>query len=109
MPNSYKRSTQRIADTGFDVQAVRDQFPILRETVHGKKLVYLDNAATTQKPESVINAIREYYRRYNSNIHRGVHRLSEQATEAYEGVREKVRKFINAGSLKEIVFVRGTT
>ena len=88
---------------------IRREFPILNEHVHNKRLVYLDNAATTQKPESVLNAMEEYYRHLNSNIHRGVHFLSEQATEAYEGVREKVRAYINAAATKEIVFVRGTT
>jgi cysteine desulfurase/selenocysteine lyase len=88
---------------------IRTQFPILNEHVHNKKLVYLDNAATTQKPESVLSAMDGYYRHLNSNIHRGVHFLSEQATEAYEGVREKVRSFIHASTTKEIVFVRGTT
>jgi cysteine desulfurase / selenocysteine lyase len=93
----------------FDVQKVRRDFPILHQKVHGKPLVYLDNAATTQKPLSVIEAIGNYYRHDNSNIHRGVHTLSERATEAYENVREAVRKFLNAASTKEIIFVRGTT
>jgi cysteine desulfurase/selenocysteine lyase len=94
---------------GFDVESVRSLFPILRETVHGKHLIYLDNAATTQKPDSVIRSISDYYQRMNSNIHRGVHALSEKATEAYEGVRDKARQFINAASNKEIIFLRGTT
>ena len=94
---------------GFDPDLVRGSFPILNTTVHGKKLVYLDNAATTQKPESVIKALDNYYRQLNSNIHRGVHSLSEKATEAYEGVRDKARQFINAASNKEIIFLRGTT
>jgi cysteine desulfurase/selenocysteine lyase len=93
----------------FDVQKVRRDFPILHQKVHGKPLVYLDNAATTQKPLSVIEAIGNYYRHDNSNIHRGVHTLSERATEAYENVREAARKFLNAASTKEIIFVRGTT
>ena len=88
---------------------IRTQFPLLKEHVHNKQLVYLDNAATTQKPESVLSAMEGYYRHLNSNIHRGVHFLSEQATEAYEGVREKVRSYVNAATTKEIVFVRGTT
>ncbi|MCX6143055.1 MAG: cysteine desulfurase [Ignavibacteriales bacterium] len=88
---------------------LREQFPILNEHVHSKRLVYLDNAATTQKPESVLSAMEGYYRHLNSNIHRGVHFLSEQATEAYEGVREKLRSYINAAATGEIVFVRGTT
>ena len=98
-----------MADLTFDALKIREMFPILQETVHGKPLVYLDNAATTQKPDCVIRALDEYYRKVNSNIHRGVHFLSEKATEQYEGVRGKIRSFINAGSEKEIVFVRGTT
>ena len=94
---------------GFDVEKIREDFPILHQEVNGKPLVYLDNAATSQKPKSVINAIEKYYREYNSNIHRGVHTLSENATEAYESARIKVRDFIHANSTKEIVFVRGAT
>jgi cysteine desulfurase/selenocysteine lyase len=93
----------------FDVHRIRRDFPVLHQQVHGKPLVYLDNAATTQKPLAVIEAISDYYRHDNSNIHRGVHTLSERATEAYEKVRETVRKFLNAASTKEIIFVRGTT
>ncbi|HLK54847.1 MAG TPA: cysteine desulfurase [Candidatus Angelobacter sp.] len=93
----------------FDVQKVRRDFPILHQKVHGKPLVYLDNAATTQKPLPVIEAIEHYYRHDNSNIHRGVHTLSERATEHYENVREAARKFLNAASTKEVIFVRGTT
>jgi cysteine desulfurase / selenocysteine lyase len=93
----------------FDVQKVRRDFPVLHQKVHGKPLVYLDNAATTQKPLAVIEAIQHYYLHDNSNIHRGVHTLSERATEAYERVRETARKFLNAASTKEIIFVRGTT
>ncbi|MGH8402022.1 MAG: aminotransferase class V-fold PLP-dependent enzyme, partial [Gammaproteobacteria bacterium] len=94
---------------GFDPLRWRRDFPILQRQVHGKPLVYLDNAATSQKPQAVIDAITEYYRQTNSNVHRGVHQLSELATAAYEGAREKVRRFVNATSTKEIVFVRGTT
>ncbi len=93
----------------FDVERVRQDFPILHQQVRGKALAYLDNAATSQKPESVIKTIDHYYRELNSNIHRGVHYLSEKATEAYEGARETQRQFINAASTKEIVFVRGAT
>ncbi len=96
-------------DAGFNVDQIRSLFPILSETVHGKSLVYLDNAATTQKPESVLHVLDDYYRRFNSNIHRGVHTLSERATEAYEGVRSRIRTYLNANSTKEIIFVRGTT
>ncbi|HZD95202.1 MAG TPA: aminotransferase class V-fold PLP-dependent enzyme, partial [Candidatus Sulfotelmatobacter sp.] len=94
---------------GFDVQKIRRDFPILHQKVHGRPLVYLDNAATTQKPLAVIEAIENYYQRDNSNIHRGVHILSERATEAYEKVRVAVQQFLNAADSKEIIFVRGTT
>ncbi|MDE2938196.1 MAG: cysteine desulfurase [Chloroflexota bacterium] len=93
----------------FDVARIREDFPILKELVHGKPLVYLDNAATTQKPQAVIDALVNYYMTENSNVHRGVHTLSQIATDAYEGGREKVRQFINAEHDKEIIFVRGTT
>ncbi len=96
-------------DISFDVNKLREQFPILNQRVNGKLLIYLDNAATNQKPLSVINSISNYYETINSNVHRGLHTLSERATEAYEGSREKVREFINANSTNEIVFVRGTT
>jgi cysteine desulfurase/selenocysteine lyase len=88
---------------------VRRDFPVLQQTVHGKPLVYLDNAATSQKPQSVIDALAGYYSEFNANIHRGIHRLSEEATRAYEHARSQVRGFINAAEDREIVFVRGTT
>jgi len=91
------------------VTRIREDFPILKETVNGKPLVYLDNAATSQKPQAVIDALVSYYMTENSNVHRGVHTLSQKATDAYEGAREKVRQFINAEYDKEIIFVRGTT
>src|SRR6266849_2041756 len=93
----------------YDVEKIRQDFPVLDQKVHGKQLVYLDNAATSQKPLAVIEAIENYYRRDNSNIHRGVHTLSERATEAYEKTRHAAKKFINAADVKEIIFVRGTT
>jgi cysteine desulfurase/selenocysteine lyase len=93
----------------FDVDAVRSEFPILDQQVHGKPLVYLDNGATSQKPQVVIDALTAYYQRDNSNIHRGVHTLSERATEAYENVRDIAQRFLNAPDRHEIVFVRGTT
>jgi len=102
------RVIKRVAET-FDVHAVRDDFPILRRQVRGKPLVYLDNAATTQKPQQVIDRIVRYYTQENSNVHRGVHYLSEIATVAYESVRTTVKRFINARDEKEIVFTRGTT
>ncbi|MEE9249479.1 MAG: cysteine desulfurase [Dehalococcoidia bacterium] len=91
------------------VQRLREDFPILKQLVHGKPLVYLDNAATSQKPQQVIDAITGYYESYNSNVHRGLHALSEQATLAYEGARGIVRSFLNAEEIREIVFVKGTT
>jgi cysteine desulfurase/selenocysteine lyase len=93
----------------FDVQRVRTDFPILRRQVHGRPLVYLDNAATTQKPQVVMDALARYYSDQNANVHRGVHRLSEIATEAYDGARTKVRRFLNAGSDREIIFTRNAT
>jgi len=93
----------------FDVQKIREDFPILKTQVRGKQLIYFDNAATTQKPISVIERIQKYYLEENSNVHRGVHFLSELATKEYESARETVREFINAVSIEEIVFTRGTT
>ena len=97
------------AVNSFDIGAVRRDFPILTRKVHGKSLVYLDNAATTQKPISVVEAEKSFYLTCNSNIHRGVHTLSEEATAAYEGVRESVRNFIGAAKTQEVIFVKGTT
>lgn len=93
----------------MDVKAIRQQFPILNQEVNGHPLVYLDSSATSQKPVSVIEAVNEYYREHNSNVHRGVHTLGTRATDQYEGARDKVRKFINAKSTAEIIFTRGTT
>jgi len=93
----------------YDVLKYRKDFPILNQKVHGVPLVYLDNAATTQKPLSVIEAENKYYREYNANIHRGVHLLSQQATKAYEDARVKIQKFINAANSAEIIYTRGTT
>jgi cysteine desulfurase/selenocysteine lyase len=87
----------------------RDDFPILKRTVHNRRLIYFDNAATTQKPQKVIDALSFYYAHYNSNVHRGVHGLSQEATALFEEARECVRKFINAPSIQEIIFTRGTT
>jgi len=97
------------ANMPFDAARLREDFPILRERVNGKPLVYLDNGATTQKPEAVIEALATYYRRDNANIHRGVHALSQRATEHYEAARGTVQRFLGAASPREIVFVRGTT
>jgi cysteine desulfurase/selenocysteine lyase len=97
------------ATDGIDVDKVRRDFPILRRSIHGKRLVYLDNAATSQKPQAVIDAITSYYEEGNANIHRGVHFLSAWATDAYETARNTVQRFLNAGDACEIIFVRGAT
>ncbi|GAA0303191.1 cysteine desulfurase/selenocysteine lyase [Gracilibacillus halotolerans] len=93
----------------MDIQAIREQFPILNQEVNGHPLVYLDSAATSQKPLQVIEAIENYYKNNNSNVHRGVHTLGNRATDQYEGAREKVKQFIGANSVQEIIFTRGTT
>ncbi|MGT8956271.1 cysteine desulfurase SufS [Bacillus cereus] len=93
----------------MNIHEIRKQFPILDQKVNGKQLVYFDSAATSQKPIQVIETLECYYKEYNSNVHRGVHTLGTKATDAYEGAREKVRKFINAKSMEEIIFTRGTT
>jgi cysteine desulfurase/selenocysteine lyase len=93
----------------FDAHAIKRDFPILQERVHGRQLVWLDNAATTQKPQVVIDRVSYYYERENSNVHRAAHALAARATDAYESARDKVRRFLNAGSINEIVFTRGAT
>lgn len=93
----------------FNVEAIRSQFPVLKREVKGKPLVYLDNAATTQKPKAVIDALVEYYSFYNANIHRGIHSLAEEATAAYEATRDTVQSFINASTREQIIFTKGTT
>ncbi|MCY8521017.1 SufS family cysteine desulfurase, partial [Bacillus atrophaeus] len=93
----------------MNITDIREQFPILHQQVNGHDLVYLDSAATSQKPRAVIEAVDQYYNHYNSNVHRGVHTLGTKATDGYEGAREKVRKFINASSMQEIIFTKGTT
>ncbi|ANM28412.1 cysteine sulfinate desulfinase [Acidobacteria bacterium Mor1] len=102
-------SMTRSAGPAFDALEVRSDFPLLSETIHGKPLVYLDNAASTQKPRAVIDAVSNFYCHSYSNVHRGVHALSVRATEAYEGARDTMRDFLGAADRKEIVFVRGTT
>ena len=102
-------ATKPELSTDYDVARVREDFPILKELIHGKPLVYLDNAATSQKPWQVINAERDYYMHLNANIHRGVHDLSQRATDAFEGARSKVRQFVKAKKNEEIIFVRGAT
>jgi cysteine desulfurase / selenocysteine lyase len=101
--------TPRPLAEGLDVDKIRADFPILKQKIHGKPLVYLDNGATSQKPQVVIDTLNHYYAAENSNIHRGVHFLSEQATAAYEAARRKIKLFVNARSEQEIIFVRGTT
>ena len=91
------------------IKGIKSDFPTLSQKVNGKELVYLDNAATTQKPEAVIKAIERYYKESNANIHRGVHALSQKATELYEKARENISTFINSESEKQIIFVRGAT
>src|SRR6266581_2193383 len=103
------RTGRKDISGSFDVRRIREDFPVLKQKVHGKPLVYLDNAATTQKPRSVIDGESRYYATMNANIHRGLHELSQRATEAFEAAREKLRVFINAGAVNEIVFVRGAT
>ncbi|MBI1288217.1 MAG: SufS family cysteine desulfurase [Flavobacteriales bacterium] len=98
-----------MSETLVDIESIRAQFPILQREVNGKPLIYFDNGATSQKPQSVIDAITHYYEHENSNIHRGVHTLSQEATSAYEDVRKKVQKFINAEHDHEIIFTSGTT
>jgi cysteine desulfurase / selenocysteine lyase len=98
-----------VGESALGISAIRADFPVLRQRVHGKPLVWLDNAATTQKPQAVIDALARFYERDNSNVHRAAHELAARATDAYESGREKARELIGAGSAKEIVFVRGTT
>src|SRR2546421_8017926 len=93
----------------IDWESLRADFPILHQKVHGHPLIYFDNAATSQKPRAVIEALRNYYERDNANVHRGIHELSNRATAGYEAARARVAKFINARSADEIVFTRGTT
>ncbi len=104
-PQAKKKTIKAI----FNVEKIRKDFPILKEKVHGKPLVYLDNAATTQKPNLVIETLERYYREYNANIHRGLHLLSEKATAAYEASRVTAQKFLNAADHREIIFTRGAT
>lgn len=105
--NSCERFVQ--ADKEINWTALREDFPLLSRQMHGKPLVYLDNAATTQKPNAVIERINHYYRQENANVHRGIYELSERATQAYEDTRDKVKRFLNARQREEIIFVRGTT
>jgi len=110
VPKRWPRLQEvRGRDRSFNVEALRADFPILRRQVHGKPLVYLDNAATAQKPQTVIDTLSRYYEQENANIHRGVHYLSERATEEYEAARKTIQHFLNAADASEIIFVRGAT
>ncbi len=110
---AVKEMTARHASSGshaaFDIERIRKDFPVLAQQVHGKPLVYLDNAATSQKPKVVIDTVTQYYMAQNANVHRGIHFLSEQATQAFEGARANVARFLNASDAREIIFVRGAT
>ena len=107
--NAATRAGRQAARNLYDVHEIRKDFPILHQQVNGHPLVYLDNGATSQKPQSVIDAVRHYYERDNANVHRGVHTLSERATNDYEGARDTAQRFINANHRGEVVFVRGST
>src|SRR6185312_11655591 len=102
-------NSETIADQVLDIEKIREDFPILQTKIYGKPLVYFDNAATTQKPRLVLDTLEKYYTEYNSNVHRGVHLLSQQATEAYEQARKKIAALINAKFDHEIIFTKGTT
>jgi cysteine desulfurase / selenocysteine lyase len=103
------KPTAHAPATGYDAAAVRADFPIFDLQPYGKPLVYLDNAATSQKPRAVIDSVQRYYASENANVHRGVHYLSQVATDRYEGARESVRRFLNASSVEEIIFTAGNT
>jgi cysteine desulfurase / selenocysteine lyase len=109
LSNTPPRTARQEASPMFDVRRVRDDFPILRQKIRGKPLVYLDNAATAQKPRAVLDVLQHYYTADNANIHRGVHLLSERATQDYENARAKVRDFLHAADEREIIFTRGST
>ena len=98
-----------VNNTGYDINAIRADFPALNQDINGSPLVYLDNGASTQKPQMVIDAISKFYTQDYANVHRGIHTLSQRATDQFEGARETVRQFINAKAIEEIVFTSGTT
>ena len=102
-------SVAKTSQPPFDVDALRKDFPILSQQVNGKPLVYLDNGASSQRPEAVLQAMDHYYREIHSNVHRGAHTLADQATSAFEAARKKVQQFINAPSARQIIWTRGTT
>src|SRR5512142_3472392 len=107
--STVETTSGRTRTEPLDVPRIRSEFPILAARENGRPLVYLDNAATTQKPRSVIAAEQRFYEQQNANVHRGVYRLSQVATEVYEGAREKVRQFVNAAETAEIIYTKGTT
>ncbi|MCC5900332.1 MAG: cysteine desulfurase [Halomonas sp.] len=109
MPHSVIEKPLARANAPFDVVALREEFPVLSREVHGRPLVYLDNAATSQSPRQVIEVFDDYYSRYNANIHRGLHTLADEATAAFEGARHRVKAFLNAEDARQIIFTRGTT
>src|SRR5262245_49557482 len=109
MPAALEVEAKGMGTSQFDVYRIREDFPILKQEVHGRPLVYLDNAATSQKPQVVIDAITRYYAEQNANVHRGVHYLSQLATREYEDARVKIQRFINAAESHEIIYTRGAT
>src|SRR5271155_2861749 len=102
-------SKKAAKDSGFNIDNIRADFPILKTKMNGKRLVYLDSAATSQKPIQVLDAMDDYYKTYNANIHRGIYKIAEKATEEYIRSKEKIAKFINANSMEEIIYIRNTT
>ena len=109
MAEAEVQTIQRVGAEPFDVYSIRERFPALKREVYGRALVYLDNAATSQKPQDVIERVTRYYTEENSNVHRGVHYLSQLATDAYEAARARIAGFIDAESAKQTIFTRGTT
>lgn len=109
MPHTVIEAPAQRTDAPFDVAKLREDFPVLSREVHGKPLVYLDNAATSQTPRQVIEVFSDYYSRYNANIHRGLHTLADEATAAFEGTRQRVKAFLNAEDARQIIFTRGTS
>ncbi|SDO08060.1 aminotransferase class V-fold PLP-dependent enzyme [Vreelandella arcis] len=109
MPHTATETPLKRDNARYDLAALRSEFPVLRREVHGKPLIYLDNAATSQTPQSVIDVFSDYYSRYNANIHRGLHTLADEATAAFEGTRQRVKGFLNAEDARQIIFTRGTT
>ncbi len=109
MPAALEVEEQEMRTNKFDVNRIREDFPILKQKVHGRPLIYLDSAATSQKPQVVIDSITNYYSEQNANVHRGVHYLSQLATREYEDARVKIQRFINAAETHEIIYTRGAT